>query len=524
MKKTFTKLILVIFIITLIPISFIHAQTMSQRLSGRLLLQVEDGGRVWYVNPEDGKRYEVTILNSLPLFRKFALGVSLEDLKKIPMFHESIVKDFGLGLKGKLLLDVERRGRIWYVDFQGFRHEVKQDNILDLFRRLSLGILNKDLSKISIGVIGSSEVEDDIDSDIQDLSAESLINNSDFQSFWELWSLIKQKYAGSDVDDAELFEGAKKGLVESLGDDYSVFMDKEESSEFLSDLSGQFEGIGAEIGIRNNILTIISPLPDTPAEKAGIKAGDQVLSIDGVSTANMTLTKAVSLIRGEKGTNVVLGVKHKDGTEEDIIIVRDTITYSSLTYEMKEENIGYIRMIRFNSDVSSLFSEAVEDLLSEDIKGIILDLRNNPGGYMNMAINTAGYWIDNDVVVIEKFKDRDDAKNHISSGEAKLKDIETIVLVNEGSASASEIVAGALQDYNLATIIGEKTFGKGSVQEMRLLSDGSYIKFTIAKWYTPKNNSIDGEGITPDVVVEYSAEDYSNSIDTQLNKALELLK
>jgi len=507
--------------IFLFTLTFVNVQAIDLAgVEGRLLLQVENKGEIWYVHPDDGLRYEVTLLNALPLFRKFALGINTEDLNKVPMLHQSISKDFGLKLKGKFLLDVENRGKIWYVDFGGFRHQIKQDTLLEIFRKLSLGITNKDLEEIPIGTL-ENEVIEKKSSTTQDTSIASLENDSEFKSFWELWKLIKNKYINS-VDSKVLFEGAKDGLVESLGDDYSDFMTKEESSTFLKDLGGKFEGIGAEVGMKNNIYTVISPLPDSPAEKYGLKAGDQILKIDEISTLGMSLGEAIKRTKGAKGSTLILDVKHKDGLEEKLSIVRDEIIYSSLSYEIKEDNIGYIRMIRFNTDVIYLFDRAVQYMLENEVEGIILDLRNNPGGYMNMAINAAGFWIDKDVVVIEKKINETNAyKSYV---QPHFKDIPSVVLVNDGSASASEIVAGALQDYGLATIVGQQTFGKGSVQELTPLSDGSYIKITTAKWYTPANRSIDGNGITPDIIVENTVEDYNNDIDAQLNKALELLK
>jgi carboxyl-terminal processing protease len=521
-RKRISIFLTLIFLFTL---SFGNAQAseLANQLKGKLLLQVESKGEVWYVNPDDGSRYEVTILNSLPLFRKFALGISTEDLNKIPMLHQSISKDFGLGLKGKFLLDVENKGRIWYVDFNGFRHEVKQENVLSIFQKLSLGISNENLAEIPVGILEEEIIQIE-EPETSNSSLESLVNDSDFDNFWELWKMIKGKYAGSEISDADLLEGAKRGLVEALGDDYSIFMNKEESGEFLDELSGQFEGIGAEVSIKNGELTVVAPLPGMPAEKAGILAGDIILEIDGNSTVDMTLNKSVSLIKGEKGTPVILKVKHNDDQEEDITVIRGLVTYASLTHEIREDNIAYIKMIRFNSDASSLFQETVDYLLENDVSGIILDLRNNPGGYLSAAVDVAGYWVGPENIVTEKYKDESKIDEHISRQEAVLGKIPTVVLVNEGSASASEIVAGALQDYGSATIVGEKTFGKGSVQELRPLADGSYIKLTIAKWYTPRGNSIDGEGIFPDISVQNMVVDYNNGIDTQLEKAVKLLK
>jgi carboxyl-terminal processing protease len=523
MKRKIIAIILVISFVLGLSFNIAQAEGLADQLKGKLLLQVESKGEIWYVNPNNGLRYEVTLLNSLPLFRKFALGISTEDLNKIPMLHQSISKDFGLKLKGKFLLDVEKQGRIWYVDDSGFRYEIRQDNLLNIFQKLSLGITDQNLLEIPVGTLEKQAIESK-DLITENIDADSLKDDLDFQSFWELWKVIKEKYAGSKINNIELFEGAKRGLVDSLGDDYSVFMDQEESGEFLGGMKGQFEGIGAEVSVKNENLTVVAPLPGMPAEKAGILAGDIILSIDGKSTVGMTLHKSVSLIKGERNTPVILKVRHRSGQEEDITVIRGLITYASLSYEILDNNIAYIKMIRFNSDASSLFKEAADYILEADVSGIVLDLRNNPGGYLATAVDVAGYWAGSETIVVEKFKNESQIQNHISKQKALLSNISTVVLVNKGSASASEIVAGALQDYELATIVGEQTFGKGSVQELRSLSDGSYIKLTIAKWYTPQDRSIEGDGITPDIIVENTLENYNNNIDTQLEKALELLK
>ena len=522
-NKKIIALILVISFVLGFGFNTAQAADLANQLKGKLLLQVESKGEVWYVNPEDGNRYEVTILNSLPLFRKFALGISTVDLSKIPMLHQSISKDFGLELKGKFLLDVENKGRIWYVDFDGFRHEVKQDNVLSIFQNLSLGISNENLAEIPVGIL-EAEVTPTADPNISNTGSESWADDPAFVNFWELWNIIKERYAGSEVSDADLLEGAQRGLIEALGDDYSVFMDSEESGDFLDELNGQFEGIGAEISVKNGQLTVVAPLADMPAEAAGILAGDIILEIDGQTTVGMTLNQAVNLIKGESGTAVILKVRHKNDSEENITVVRGLVTYSSLTYEIREDRIAYIRMIRFNADASSLFKEAVDYILENGVAGIILDLRNNPGGYMSAAVDVAGYWVGSENIVTEKYKDESKMEEHISQQKSFLGRIPTVVLVNQGSASASEIVAGALQDYGSATILGEKTFGKGSVQELRSLSDDSFVKITIAKWYTPNGNSIDGEGIVPDLLVETNLADYNRGVDNQLNEALELLK
>lgn len=352
-----------------------------------------------------------------------------------------------------------------------------------------------------------------------------LSKDVNFKLFWQVWDLIKDRYVEKDVNEIEMFYGAQMGLVSSLGDPYSVFLVPEVAENFTQELQGKFEGIGAEIAIKRDRLTIISPLPNSPAEKAGIRAGDQVLAIDDLDTTGISSTKAVSLIRGDKGTEVKLTVLHKDGNQEDIIVIRDKIQYASVKYELLEDNtIGYIQVSHFNEDTEGLFDEAVNDLINKNVNSIILDLRNNPGGFLTTAISMANNWIEDGVIVKEKSRDTSHNQSFSASKQAKFKDKPTVVLVNGGSASGSEIVAGALQDYGLATILGETTFGKGSVQDLTELSDGSSVKLTIAKWFTPNDRSISQEGIVPDLEVELTLEDYNNDLDPQLEKAIEILK
>ncbi len=344
-----------------------------------------------------------------------------------------------------------------------------------------------------------------------------------FDLFWKLWDTLEENYVNKEeLNEKEMFYGALKGLASSLGDPYTVFLDPRLSHEFDEIMSGSFEGIGAEIGIRNDILTIIAPLDGTPAQKAGLKSGDMILEIDGESTAGITINEAVNKIRGPKGEAVVLKIA-REGIDElkDITIVRDVIHIKSVETE-KKGDIFVIKILDFRDDTKELFDLAVREVLAENPKGIILDLRNNPGGYLDTAVEISSEWIEDGVIVSESFSE-ENVLNYFARGRARLKDYNTVVLVNEGSASASEIVAGALQDYKVATIVGEKTYGKGSVQILEDFEDGSSVKITVAKWLTPSGICIDDEGITPDIEIEYTQEDFDAGIDPQMDKAMEIL-
>ncbi|MFC1622503.1 S41 family peptidase [Patescibacteria group bacterium] len=359
----------------------------------------------------------------------------------------------------------------------------------------------------------------------EQVTPDYLSSDANFGLFWDVWNKIQNKYIDKPVGETSLLYGALSGLVSALDDPYSIFLPPEPAKEFQDDLKGKFEGIGAEIGVRNNLLTIISPLTDSPAEKAGLRAKDRVVEIDGTTTENMSLNQAVSLIRGDKGSTVVLKVyRESDNLFHEIPIVRDTIHVVSVEWEIKQDNIAYIKITNFNSDTNSRFRQAVNEVLLKNPKGIILDLRNNPGGYLDRAVDIASFWLPaGKVVVQEEFADKQNTQQYLASGKAELKDYMTIVLVNGGSASASEIVAGALRDHGKAKLIGEKTFGKGSVQSLEELAGGSAIKITVARWLTPNGNQIDVVGLEPDEVVELTVEDYQNEKDPQLDKAIELM-
>ena len=355
-------------------------------------------------------------------------------------------------------------------------------------------------------------------------SASAITSDIDFNLYWKVWNTLKDNYVDkSKLDDQTLFYGALKGLVAAVGDPYTFFMDPKESQQYADDLAGTFEGIGAELGLKNEIITIISPLADMPAAKAGLKAGDQIFAINGTSTINMTVNEAVRQIRGPKDTAVTLTIfRQGEKDTKDYTITRGVIFVKSVKTEMRSDGLYLISISAFNDDTWGLFQEAVNDIGVKKPKGIILDLRNNPGGYLDTAVDMSSEWVESGPVVIEKFSETKQNK-YLTTGSTKLKDIPTVVLINEGSASASEIVAGALQDTKKATIVGEKSFGKGSIQSLIDLEDGSSIKITIAKWLTPKGTSINDQGITPDQEVIMTATDVKAEKDPQLQRALDIL-
>ena len=368
---------------------------------------------------------------------------------------------------------------------------------------------------------------------------EYLSQDVDFEEFWQVWQYVKENYVNADIGDTKLFYGALAGLVASLDDPYSVFLNPEISDEFEQELSGSFEGIGAEIGIKEERLTIIAPLPGTPADQAGLRAGDKILAIDGLDTRGIALDYAVSIIRGKRGTTVVLTILSNGNTEpQEVTIVRDTIEIDSVRFlrkdalgkdegeegfSLKDGNIAYIELLYFNENTLADWNKNIQAVLALNPQGIILDLRNNPGGFLTTAIEIAGEWVNGKTVVLEQL--RSGVKiAHQANRQARFVDIPTVVLVNKGSASGAEIVAGALQDYGVATLVGETTFGKGSVQDLKKFKDGSSVKLTIAEWLTPNERNINEEGIKPDIEVEMTREDYEADLDPQLDKALEILR
>ena len=351
---------------------------------------------------------------------------------------------------------------------------------------------------------------------------------ADFNLFWEVWSQLEDKFVDrSKIDREQMVYGAIAGLARSLKDPYTEFLPPAESKQFQEDIKGAFGGIGAEIGIRKNVITVIAPLKGNPAEKAGIKAGDKILKIDDTTTNDLALDEAVRLIRGEPGTKVRLAV-FRDGADrtQEYTVIRDIIKIQIVSTEKLPDGIFVIKLNHFTENAAFEFRKAVQEFFDSGSKKIILDLRNNPGGFLTVAVDIGSWWVPaGEAIVRERYGDgKEDV--YRSSGYNVLGAVPTVLLVNEGSASASEIVAGALRDHRNITLVGAKTFGKGSVQEVVQLPQQASLKVTIAKWLTPKGTEIDGKGLEPDVAVipPESAQEGDGIKDLMLEKALEVIK
>jgi len=345
-----------------------------------------------------------------------------------------------------------------------------------------------------------------------------------FQLFWEAWNLLKEEYYGDLPDAQKLARAALRGVLATLDDKSTALIEPEISKILNEDSSGSFEGIGAMVRInQDNILEIARLFPGQPAEKAGVKEGDQVIAVNSKSIIGFSVYEAVALIRGPAGTTVKLTIVRKGEPKPiEISVTRAKITIPLVQSKMLEGDIAYVSLFDFSAQATEQLNSTLQTLLDKKPKGLILDLRDNPGGFLQQALQVADIFLDSGVIATEK--DRDGSGQTLRSGPRGIaQDIPMVVLVNGGSASASEIVAGALQDRNRAKLIGEKTFGKGSVQLPHTLSDGSELRITIAHWFTPNGREIDGIGLTPDVVVPLTQEDVTAGRDPQLDRAVQFL-
>lgn len=352
----------------------------------------------------------------------------------------------------------------------------------------------------------------------------------DLTEFWRVWDLLEKKFVSASTTDEltqqEKLEGAISGLVRSYGDPYTVFLPPQDANQFEEDISGNFGGVGMEVGLRESMVTIISPLPKTPAEKAGLLPGDIIIRIDGENTEGMSIDEAVRRIRGEQGTEVTLSIYREGEIEiKDYVVMRDRISVPTIDTTLQDD-IFIISLYSFNALAETKMQEALREYVASGADKMIIDLRGNPGGFLQSAVSIASYFLPaGKVVVRESFGGTTQEELYRSSGKnlRQYQPKEVVILVNKGSASASEILAGALQEHGVATLIGETTFGKGSVQELVNLPEGSSLKVTIARWLTPEGRSISNGGLTPDIEVKRVPQEIIDGIDPQLDAAIEYL-
>jgi carboxyl-terminal processing protease len=344
----------------------------------------------------------------------------------------------------------------------------------------------------------------------------------DLSSLQHTYRVLSQNYDGKLSAD-KLIEGANRGLVQAAGDPYTTYFSKKEANEFMNDLEGTFSGIGAELGMKDEKLVVVTTLDDSPAKKAGLTKNDIIAKVNDTATTGWSVDKAVSQIRGEKGTTVKLTILRSQ-TVKEFSITRDTITDPSVKSSVKND-IGILRISRFgDTDTVDLTRKAAASFKAQGVKGIVVDLRGNGGGYLNAAKDIAGLWLANGKVIVSERTGGRVTEELRADGDPILKGVPTVVLIDEGSASASEILAGALKDNGAATLVGEKTFGKGSVQKIVELPLGAELKVTIAKWYTPNGKNINKEGIMPDHKVAFSMKDAKGGKDPQKTAALKFLE
>lgn len=383
----------------------------------------------------------------------------------------------------------------------------------------------------------------------------------DFAPFWTTWNLINEKYVDGKIaengttgtttkkvpTDDEKVWGAISGLVGSLGDPYSVFMPPEQASNFQNEINGTFEGVGMELGIKDGVITVVAPLEGTPAKRAGVQAGDKVVSIEDKSTFGMSTEEAVHLIRGKKGTQVKLTfVREGEPEPIEIKITRDTIDMPTIQLGsgktkdgkiirgnnagdgLRDDGVFVIRLFNFSASSADLFREALRKFILSGSDKLLLDLRGNPGGYLEAAVDMASWFLPPDkVVVSEEFGKNSTMENRVHKSRGynifRPEALKMSILVDRGSASASEILAGALREHGIAKLVGEKTFGKGSVQELVPVTGETFLKITVAKWMTPQGHSISDNGLTPDIVIPITKEDVLAGKDPQMDRAVEYL-
>ena len=384
------------------------------------------------------------------------------------------------------------------------------------------------LASFGFGVYFGYESRPEVEKVLAVLGKEPQIETTgelDFSPFWKSWRVIEEKYVSSDgLDRQSMLWGSIEGLTASLDDPYTVFLPPVENKTFEDEIRGDFEGVGMEISMRKGALTVVAPLNGTPAYRAGIKSGDKIIKIGDESTAGLDLTEAVQKIKGPRGTKVVLTIlRNGEDSTREISVERDVIQIPLIDTESRPDGVFIIRLYSFSERSPSAFRTALREMAESGSGKLVLDLRNNPGGYLEAAVDISSWFLPAGKTVVRESLGSADEKIYRSKGYNVFGGIPMVILANGGSASASEIVAGALRDYGLAKIVGTKTFGKGSVQELVPITSDTSLKITVARWLTPLGHSISENGLEPDVQVE-AAKENDESVDPQLDRAIEILK
>lgn len=513
------KILLLGILIAFLP--FLSAQAVTLRVIdssfisrylGNILL--EDNvftTKSWYLEPDSQKRYLVAENKDIKnIVDKFGQKITTATLKKIPTTSGQKGVDYNVAKKysGRFLIEQNKNNDIWYVNpLDLLRYKITNDDAG--FKTLNELAVSLPLDKLSIVAIASNETTP---------NTEAAIN---FSRYNELRNVLKENYYQPEkLNDQTLFYGSLAGLANSLNDPYTQFFSPSAKSQFDDSVNGEVEGIGAIVDLKNNIFTIVTPLKDSPALKAGLEPNDQVLEVDGVSIRNFSLTKSISLIKGPKGTSVNLKIyRQAENKTFEIKITRDRVAIPNVEVKKLDNNIVYFSISTFSQNMVNEFNKLRQENVNSSTKGIIVDLRNNPGGYTDAAIALADIWLPTDVLILQE-KFRDHTEKYYTNTDENLT-IPTIVLINGSTASAAEIFSSALKENNLAKLVGQTSYGKGTGQMLYPFSDGSALKYTYFEWLTGLNNSVETRGLQPDFEVK---NDNLTKIDGQLNKAIELLK
>lgn len=341
----------------------------------------------------------------------------------------------------------------------------------------------------------------------------------------EVWTILQDEYVDPEgLDAQELVHGAASGMVGAVGDPHTVFVEPLPAAIMDQDMQGSFEGIGASVDMVDGKVVIVRPLPNSPALQAGIQAGDVILAVDDQSLEGKSLLEAITMIRGPQGTTVRLLIQREGVAEPFVVpVTRDKVELLTVESRMLDGGIGYVRLTEFNAIARDRLREALEQLSREDLKGLIFDLRGNPGGYLDMAVEVAGEFLPRGTLVLTEHERDREPKEYLVRGRGLATEVPLVVLVDGGSASASEIVAGAIRDHQRGTLIGTTTYGKGSVQNPHTLSDGSSLRVTVARWHLPNGHNLDGNGIVPDIEVPRTPDEVLAGVDPQLDRAVAFL-